>query len=486
MERPKLGVQLFKVVTILLTLYGLFYLSFYVRQNQIPARAMIPDGQAPVEVAIVEETAPSGTPFRSLVHIEAESKDLASFEGRRLPHDTHVNATRILDGCKGNGSTGWRNTRGCVDFLRFQEDQYLVIPAKSASACTETVKYHTYWRGKLTWRVEFMIKSWLYTQNLECSELHLWLDADYDPEIVETAKASSIYNALRPIVDSGLLIVREWKYPSFVHIAPEHQEEDFFGETQLHFRRHHIPTGAVAVSDSFRFIVLHQEGGLYIDMDTMFLKDFRPLLATSDLAFAERWGVHNDVSEYNTAYLRLQANSSLSAHIIQGAVKMGMNFHPRAIGRMLVRSGRVEELVMFETGLFDPLWSEFDRGRVGRCCAPCLTSFTEFFQPGRIRNEWNTLDQEYNKMAAADRHAMLGSASSALIPAEPSYNRTLSNFYRGAYTHHIHNQWSKLPVPGSWAWVADTTYNQFLSKQRVNPYGEMWTGPALEFMRRTR
>jgi hypothetical protein len=141
---------------------------------------------------------------------------------------------------------------------------------------------------------------------------------------------------------------------------------------------------------------------------------------------------------------------------------------------------------MFETGLFDPLWSEFDRGRVGRCCAPCLTSFKDFFTPGQIRKEWETLDRAEGTVIDLEQEALRESPTSALAQAVPSYNRTLSNFYRGAYTHHIHNQWSKLPVPGSWAWVADTTYNQFLSKRRVNPYGEEWTGSAMTFMRRTR
>lgn len=211
-------------------------------------------------------------------------------------------------------------------------------------------------------------------------------------------------------------------------------------------------------------------------MDTMFLRDLRPLLITANLSFAERWGAHPGLGEYNTAYLRLQPNSSLSSLILQGASKMGVNFHPRVVGRMLAKTGFHTDLVMFETALFDPLWSEFDNDRIGRCCTPCLTDFGQFYQTRAISNEWITLPPADRSIPKPEQ----GNVESRTL------NRTLSNFYRGAYTHHIHNQWSRKVNLGSWIWVADQTYNQFLRGLRPNPYGEYWDLPVIDFSEQER
>lgn len=397
------------------------------------------------------------------LNVAGENK---AFLGTRLDPNTIVNASRIVEACNGSGVEGWRDTSGCIDYLRYREDDYLSVDPAAGPSCDaeHAIKYHTYWRGPLSWRVSFMLKSFLFTQNLECSRMHIWLDADYDPQTVEHVLESPILKPYLHLVESGLINLRTWRYPSQVYVPPEHQEDDFPANNMLSFRQYHIPRGAVAVSDSVRFIILHQEGGLYIDMDTMFLRDFRPLMITPGLAFAERWGAHPGLGEYNTAYLRLQPNSTLSSRILQGAARMGCNFHPRVVGRMLAKTGHQNDLTMFETGVFDPLWSFFDRDNIGNCSVPCLTSFAQFYDKYAITNEWSMLQD-------GDTLAQVRSQGNVNHLIQ---NRTLQNFFRGSYVHHIHNQWHKQVVPGSWVWVADQTYNQFLSGARPNPYGEYW------------
>jgi len=62
----------------------------------------------------------------------------------------------------------------------------------------------------------------------------------------------------------------------------------------------------------------------------------------------------------------------------------------------------------------------------------------------------------------------------------PPTNRTMQNFYRGAYTYHIHNQWSAHPEPNSWLSVIMDAHNGFFAGSRTNVYGEGWTGSRIQ------
>jgi len=61
----------------------------------------------------------------------------------------------------------------------------------------------------------------------------------------------------------------------------------------------------------------------------------------------------------------------------------------------------------------------------------------------------------------------------------PPNNRTLENFFRGAWTYHIHNQWLKHPQPNSWFDVIQRAQDGFFRGERTNPYGERWEGPEV-------
>ncbi|CBX96173.1 hypothetical protein LEMA_P110920.1 [Plenodomus lingam JN3] len=282
----------------------------------------------------------------------------------------------------------------------------------------------------------------------------------------------------------------------------------------------------VAVSDAVRFIVLHIYGGAYFDMDVLMLRDMRPLLLPEEHAFAERWAAHPHPGDYNTAIMSLSANSSLSSYLLYGGVRMGVNFHPRVLGRMAWKDGRDREFKMFETAAFDPIWTEFNWDREGRCTVPCIRDYSAVFKgkAGAIKDEWESYDgQQLEAIKLAEQHRELRSLPdmdhthgnetpsakhddkeihadsfqptldeevelrkagvvSDYILAEdkfPPNNRTLENFFRGAWTYHIHNQWLKHPEPSSWLSVLEQAQDGFFARKRTNPYGEKWTGPDL-------
>lgn len=415
------------------------------------------------------------------------------------------------------------------------------------------IPYHVYWTGPATWRVEVFIKSYLYTQNQACSRLWLWLDSDRNPKAVyNMLNKDALFARFLPLVERGDIIVKAWNFPSRIPLATdldnkngfnyyskpgnpdangeravaENIVEDKQGQQWLVLTAKQMTFLPVAVSDAVRFIVLHIYGGAYFDMDVLMLRDMRPLLLPEEHAFAERWAAHPHPGDYNTAIMSLSANSSLSSYLLYGGVRMGVNFHPRVLGRMAWKDGRDREFKMFETAAFDPIWTEFNWDREGRCTVPCIRDYSAVFKgkAGAIKDEWESYDgQQLEAIKLAEQHRELRSLPdmdhthgnetpsakhddkeihadsfqptldeevelrkagvvSDYILAEdkfPPNNRTLENFFRGAWTYHIHNQWLKHPEPSSWLSVLEQAQDGFFARKRTNPYGEKWTGPDL-------
>lgn len=396
------------------------------------------------------------------------------------------------------------------------------------------IPYHTYWTGPATWRVEVFIKAYLHTQNLACSRLWIWLDSDKNPNAVEDMLTrDALFARFLPLVERGDIRLMPWNFPSRIPLPKNTDGTDSIsyykapskpnalGETKvadgitgdadgqqwLVLTPKQMTFLPVAVSDAVRFVVLHIHGGVYFDMDVLMLRDMRPLLLPKEHSFAERWAAHSHPGDYNTAIMSLTANSSLSSYLLRGGVRMGLNFHPRVIGRMAWKDGRDQEFLMLETAAFDPIWTEFNWDREGRCTVPCLRDYSAAFKgkAGAVKDEWESYDGPQLERIGASTTVELkaqkadgDSGSSSALEAHsgrthhrrnrhenddlrassaaqgkqapqdsfsptsdeeaelrqagvvadyileedkfPPNNRTLENFFRGAWTYHIHNQ----------------------------------------------
>ncbi|PQE30393.1 snoRNA binding protein [Rutstroemia sp. NJR-2017a WRK4] len=407
------------------------------------------------------------------------------------------------------------------------------------------VPYHTYWTGPATWRVELFIKGYFHTQNIPCTKLFIWLDGDRDPNAIEKFMTQdALFAKFLPFVERGDITLKLWKFPSRIPLPPGDNTDgvgyyknpgkpnsknetmvadglmrDSHNQEWLMLTERQMTFLPVAVSDAVRFVVLHIYGGAYYDMDIIMLRDLRPLLIGDDHAFAERWGSHSSPGDYNTAVMSLTANSSLSTYLLRGGVRMGLNFHPRVIGVMAVKDHRNQEFAMLETAAFDPIWTEFNWGRLGRCTIPCIHDYGQVFKGKNgfpHNDEWEAYDGpqlqlaskkskhfwetrsigagDVEKRGEVEERAATGKNvekttfdRAALSKAEykieedkyPPTNRTMENFFRGAWTYHVHNQWYKHPEPSSWLNVIQRAQDGFFSGSRTNPYGEKWTGPDL-------
>ncbi|KAK7534728.1 uncharacterized protein J3D65DRAFT_421420 [Phyllosticta citribraziliensis] len=521
------------------------------------------------------------------------------------PHvDTEADLKLLVEECRGSytGIEKMRNVFDCLAFFANDEHRYYKLPEPTARASAQDprkaeyndadghgnvldrylpvsnatkaskssigscpgpiVPYHVYWTGPATWRVEVFIKSYLYSQNLACSRLFLWLDADKRPNAVDDMlQRDPLFARFLPLVERGDITVKAWKFPQRIPLPKnvDHNDgarvsrgrpnsqgevtiadgviEDKNGQQWLSLTPKQMTFLPVAVSDAMRFVILHMYGGAYFDMDVLMLRDMRPLLLPQNHSFAERWAAHPHPGDYNTAVMSLTANTSLSSYLLRGGVRMGLNFHPRVIGRMAWKDGRDQEFLMLETAAFDPIWTEFNWDREGRCTVPCLKDYSAAFKgkTNSIKDEWQSYDgpqldhvdlsQQRPRTRIQSQKVVKGRGPSAepsrpgsdaphsaaeqpgadhsdsftATSAEeaelrkkgvvadyrleedqfPPNNRTLENFFRGAWTYHIHNQWLKHPEPSSWINVIEVAHDAFFAGTRTNPYGETWDGPDL-------
>ncbi|KAI9060592.1 hypothetical protein FKP32DRAFT_1595337 [Trametes sanguinea] len=183
----------------------------------------------------------------------------------------------------------------------------------------------------------------------------------------------------------------------------------------------------VVLSDLVRFVLCHRYGGVYLDVDMLFLRDWEELWGWSG-SFSYRWS-HED--RYNTAVLRLRRGSALGTFLIRTALKNGFDFHPTMMSKYLRESNMERLLYRVPDALFDPAWLSTDLRRKHWWSSP------EYFQRDRPPFPFFTdFDQFFN------------------TPPEMSNAPSVvgfDGFFRGAYLYHYHNEWWK-PVDRARFW----------------------------------
>ncbi|KAF7968227.1 hypothetical protein HWV62_31607 [Athelia sp. TMB] len=109
---------------------------------------------------------------------------------------------------------------------------------------------------------------------------------------------------------------------------------------------------SVVLSDMARFILCHRFGGIYLDADTILLRDWEELWGWKG-AFAYRW---SRLEKYNTAVLRMNKNSALGTFLFRTALKNGLDFHPMSVSRYTKDAYLEGLLIRLPDALFDSAW----------------------------------------------------------------------------------------------------------------------------------
>lgn len=200
----------------------------------------------------------------------------------------------------------------------------------------------------------------------------------------------------------------------------------------------------VSFSDLVRFIILYIYGGIYIDADTIILRDLKEIYDI-EYEWAYRWSFHNYM---NTAVLRLRKESEIAKYIIKKAFDNKIKFHPKDITKYLRESKYIynknkndtqTKFLILPTALFDPLWNKHDGYDKKIMYSPKFKNFDDVFKEDKNI----TLTKKFN------------------------------NFLPGAYTYHWHNHWNEIIHEYSWLGIINKEFNDFLCNNKKNVYGEL-------------
>jgi len=246
--------------------------------------------------------------------------------------------------------------------------------------------FHMYWQGPLSAKHAFAIKSVLATQPGH-GEVCLWLDAEHG---YAGHEANQVLGSLAPRIT-----VREFD--------PAAESRGTPVEDSPELQHHPSPSGR---ANLFRLVTLYKHGGVYIDLDTMLLRDLRELRAQPFMTdeYSYRWSAHLPYG--NNAVLRFNRGSENALKLLERAVEVG-TCTPQEI--LKFEGGEHIDLLILPCPFFDPLWPHFD-GRSRLEDAP-FDGWDGFFR----RFGWR-----FRRRRDID-----------------SYR----DFFPGAFAYHWHNQW---------------------------------------------
>ncbi|KAJ7628538.1 glycosyltransferase family 32 protein [Roridomyces roridus] len=165
---------------------------------------------------------------------------------------------------------------------------------------------------------------------------------------------------------------------------------------------------SVILSDMARFVLCHRFGGVYLDADTILLRDWEELWGWKG-AFAYRW---SRLEKYNTAVLRMNKGSALGTFLFRTALRNGLDFHPMTVSRYTKDAYLEGLLLRLPDALFDAAWLNTEYYQRDRPPQPYFTEFSDFF---------DTPEQN--------------SASPQALGFD--------GFFKGSYSYHFHNFWWK-------------------------------------------
>ncbi|KAJ7690707.1 hypothetical protein B0H17DRAFT_1201544 [Mycena rosella] len=310
--------------------------------------------------------------------------------------------------------------------------------------------FHMYWTGPFTDKPYLAILSFLFTQNtglhvagkeaVHACTPQLWIWINPGPAAVVADSAT--YDLFEQLKSSPW--AAPFLHPRFKHIiyfklwntseqlnSISETRDDWRSEKTLFKSGGHVVAVAGAISqgndlanrtgsqsadlydklsvimsDMARFILCHQYGGIYVDADTLFLRDWEEMWGWKG-AFAYRWSYHD---KYNTAVLRLRKGSALGHFLLRTAVKSGFDFHPFEITKYLKEAQLDNLLTRLPDAMFDGAWLNMEGYQRERPPQPFFTAFEEFFV-------------------------------TPLVDSGAPQALGFQGFFSGAYSYHFHNSW---------------------------------------------
>ena len=193
--------------------------------------------------------------------------------------------------------------------------------------CAQRVNYHCYWYGKLTTKHYMSISSCLRTQ--PNAVVYLWLDSCTNLNHEWYTRHTHRLVVLTIDSDDFSLLTKntpaEHTYLKWLH------------------QKHNLPLRA----DCIRYLVLYKYGGVYFDLDVLFLHD---ISCWTHVEWCYEW-IGDNKRRGNNALLNILQESTTATHIIHKICQLQTHMHDcrQVFTRDL-------PILCLPAAMFDPLW----------------------------------------------------------------------------------------------------------------------------------
>ena len=220
----------------------------------------------------------------------------------------------------------FQDYKKCLSYLNSVDDDNFDYPS-------EPVNFHIYTEIK-TDKELLCLESFLATQNLEKARLILWSDYDIsNNRLLQPYKELidlRVYNAEEEVKGTILEDCREW--------------------IEASDSKHYMKSGVL------RFLVTHKYGGVWADMDMVFLRDFKPIL---DQEWAYMWGSELDFYNFGpcAAMMSLHKNSEHSDLCLEEILKTDVVLDSTVLDHILLAKVYTKRpFTVFPSTFFNTEW----------------------------------------------------------------------------------------------------------------------------------
>ena len=305
----------------------------------------------------------------------------------------------------------YTNTDYCLDSLRN-------LKVQSGLSANSGTLFHAYWYGEFSALQALSVKSFLAMHDLSKVTLYLWIDE-------ENGSSSHLQN---PHIVPLLPLITVRKFNPLQEAEGTFLDFELSKNFLLRKRKKALlrDTKKLAYqADIFRTLILHKYGGVYFDLDMLFLRNLQIILDLfPSCEFCYQWSAK---SYANTAILKINKESDNSKRIISKSVQL-KDFNPRSIYTF---DDNKIDMLCFPSSFFDPFWLCFDKKDFSNYAY--FHRFSDFFSPMEVQC-------------------------------------SLERFYPGAFTYHWHNNWTANDIINSYAGRFNMEIDSILrSKYNIEP-----------------
>jgi len=265
----------------------------------------------------------------------------------------------------------------------------------------EPTLFHCYWVGPFLPSHLLCIKSLLDTQNVD--KVYIWV-----PKLMDSFSTSHIFRKLKNVEIKEFNKEIFDKITNVSNLYKEKLYSKYMSLVSLSLWQNPEKQYAYA-SDLFRFVILNVYGGVYFDMDNLFLRNVNDIKIQR---WISQWGSY---LLGNACIMRLEKDHDLIEPIMKSIPQY---FYPTETFKM----ENPFDITMLHGAFFDTLWRD-PRGRIPK---PENSIFIPF----------KTCDDFFKKTNVKIDKDIL---------------------FKGAFTFHWHNRWKVIPEENS-------PYSQLLSQ----------------------